>query len=62
MLKRFVTSKQCLALAILAVSIAITPYLRQLAYEQRGYAAIGGECLVPVFAGLIAIIILLDNN
>lgn len=46
--------KALTALASIAAATSIGVWIIPLAADVRGYNAIGGECLVIVFAGLMA--------
>jgi len=50
--------KYVLASLVFAIGIAITPWMKRLAYAERGYQAIGGEYAPLVLSIIIAIGIL----
>ena len=55
--------KYGLAFGVIIATIAVTPYLRHLAYLQRGYHAFGGEFAPLVLSIVIArMIVLYFNN
>ena len=50
------------AIATVALALTAYPFLKQLAIAERGYNAIGGEECVLVFAGLVALLLILDGR
>jgi hypothetical protein len=50
------------AAIVAAFSIAIYPFMNHLAYQERGYHAIGGEEMLLIFGLFAAVMIILHGR
>ena len=55
--KKYAKYRFIFAGALLLAGIVATPFLRALAYAERGYAAIGGEYAVLLLSIVLALLI-----